>query len=152
MSVVVLAVSSALLLFYIQTVCEQALKREFSQPFFREIIQAVHLEYPLLRDTYASMASLDYAQVHQALKCDFFTLQYLLKNGDPARRRLARGERMLGLYFRFLMYSMPIRHGLKLSERAAVLRMASVLQYFANSVGEKLAVNSLASAQANVNL
>ncbi len=150
-SVVVLAVSSALLLFYIQTFCEKALKREFGRPYFREVVHAVQLEYPLLRDSYANHASLDYAQVRLALKCAFFTLQFLLKNSEPARRCLSRGERLLGLYFRFLMFSMPVRHVLNLKERAGVLRMATVLQYFANSVGEKLAVNSFASAPASLN-
>jgi len=150
MSILVLVVSTALFLFYLQTACEQALRREFSQSYFKEIIQAVRLEYPQLRDSVASDGLPNHAQMRLALKCDFFTLEYLLKNGDPSRRHLTRGERLLGLYFRFLFFSLPIRHALKLKERDAVLRLATILQYFANSVGEKLSVGSFAAAEASL--
>lgn len=151
MSVVVLVVSSALFLFYMQTICEKALRQEFSRPFFEEIVQAIHLEYPQLRDSFASSEPLDYAQVHLALKCDFMTLEYLMKNGDPARRHLSRSERLLVLYFRFLLFTLPIRHAFKLKEGQAVLHLATILEFFANSVGEKVRVTSFANAQAHVN-
>lgn len=148
MSVLVLVMSSALFVFYLQTICEQALRREFSHPYFKAIIQAVRLEYPQLRDSAASNGTVNYAQARLALKCDFFTLEYLLKNSGPSQRRSRRGERLLGLYFRFLFFSLPIRHALQLKERETVVRLATVLQYFANSVGEKLSVGSLAAAEA----
>ena len=151
MSILVLVVSAALFMFYIQTICEQALRREFSQAYFKRVVQAVRLEYPKLRDSAASQDKLNYSQVRLALKCDLFTLEYLLKNGDPSRRHFKRGERLLGLYFRFVLFSLPVRHALKLKERDAVLRLAAILQYFANSVGEKLSVSSLAAADARVN-
>lgn len=151
MSILVLVVSTALFLFYIQTACEQALRREFSQAYFKGIIQAVRLEYPKIRDSTASNGLLNYRQARLDLKCDFFTLKSLLKNVDPSRQHLTRGERLLGLYFRFLFFSLPIRHAFKLKEREAVLRLASILQFFANSVGEKLSVDSFAAAGASLN-
>ena len=151
MSILVLVVSTALFLFYLQTACEQALRREFSQSYFKEIIQAVRLEYPKLRDAVASNGLPDYAQARLDLKCDFFTLGFLLKKVDPSRRHLTRGERLLGHYFRFLFFSLPIRHAFKLREREAVLRLATILQFFANSVGEKLSVSSFAAAGASLN-
>jgi hypothetical protein len=151
MSVLVLVMSGALFLFYIQTICKMALRQEFSRPYFREIVQAIHLEYPHLRDSFASSDSVDCAQTHLALKCDFMTLKYLMKNGDPARRHLSRSERLLVLYFRFLLFSLPIRHAFKLKEKEAVVQLATILEFFANSVGEKLSVTSFANAQAQVN-
>ncbi len=151
MSVMVLVMSSALFLFYIETICEKALRQEFSRPFFKEIVEAIHLEYPQLRDSFASREPLDYAQAHLALKCDFITLEYLMKNGDPARRHLSRRERLLVLYFRFLLFTLPIRHAFKLKESEAVLHLATILEFFANSVGEKLSVTSFAKAQAHGN-
>ena len=150
MSILVLVVSTALVLFYIQTFCEKALKREFSHPYFKEIIQAIQMEYPRLRDSSVSKASYNYSDARLALKCDFMTLEYLLKNGDPTGRHLSRREWILTLYFRFLLLCLPIRHAFNLQEREAVSKLATILQFFANSVGEKLTVNSFASAQANL--
>ncbi|HET7212550.1 MAG TPA: hypothetical protein VFL79_03105 [Terriglobia bacterium] len=151
MSILVLVVSSALLFFYIQVSCETVLRREFSRAYFKDIIQAARLEYEQMCDAVNSKSAPDYAQMRLALKCDFFTLKYLLKNGGDSRRRLTRSERFLGLYFRFLLFSLPVRSALKLQERGAVLRMASILQFFANSIGERLTVTSFAVAEARSN-
>ncbi len=151
MSILVLVVSTGLFLFYIQTSCEKVLRQEFSQAYFKDIIRAGRLEYPKLRDSVVSKSVPNYAQARFALKCDFFTLECLLKNVDPSRRHLTRGERLLGLYFRFQLFSLPIRHALKLQEREGVLRLATILQFFANSVGEKLSVNSFSVAEARLN-
>lgn len=148
-SVLVLVMASALFLFYLQTICEKALRREFSRAYFKQIVEAFHLEYPQLRDSISSDSRLDYAQTRFALKCDFTTLEYLLKNGDPARRGLAGAERLLGLYFRFSLFSLAIRHALNLREGAGVLRLASILQYFANSLGERVDITSLSAVQAD---
>ena len=150
MSILVLAVSSALF-FFIQTSCETVLRRELSRTLFMDIVQAARLEYPQLRDSVNSNGVPNYAQLRHALQCDFFAMKSLLKYGDSSRRHLTRGERLLGLYFRFLLFSLRIRHALNLKEREARLRLASILQYFANSVGEKLSVNSFAVADAHLN-
>lgn len=149
MSVVVLVMASALFLFYVQAICEKALRREFSQAYFKQIIEAFRLEYPQLRDSVSAESPLNYPQARFALKCDFTTLEYLLKNGDPSRRGLARAEKFLGLYFRLLLFSLTIRHALNLGERKGVLRLASILQYFANSLGERVVVTSLSTVEAN---
>jgi hypothetical protein len=151
MSVLVLVLSSALCLFYVQAICEKVLRREFSQAHFKQIIEAFRLEYPQLCDSIASNGSFNHAQLRLALKCDFFTLEYLLKNGDPSRCRLTRVDKLLGLYFRFLLFSLPIRHAFKLKEQGAVVKLASILQYFANTLGENLSVTSFAPPVADVN-
>jgi|SRR5579875_1172082 len=141
-SVLVLVVSSALFFFYIQAFCEKVLRQEFSHPYFQDILKAIRLEYPRLRDS--ANASSNYSDVCFDLKCDFVTLEFLLKNSDPSRRHLSSRERVLVLYFRFLLFSLPIRHAFKLQERQAVLKLAAILQFFANSLGEKLSANPLA--------
>lgn len=149
-SVVVLAVSAALFFFYAQALCQKILRQEFSHPYFREIVEAVHLEYPRLRDSYASNGPGDFSNTWLALKCDFFTLRYLLKNGDPTRRHLPRREKILMLYFRLMFFSLPIRHALHFREKEGLLELASTLQFFANIVGEKLTVYSIAAAQSQI--
>jgi hypothetical protein len=149
-SVIVLAISTALFLFYIQTFCEKALKREFSRPYFQDLINAIQLEYPRLRDAFTSDALYNYSSARLALECDFTTLEYLLKNGDPSHRRLSGRERILILYYRFLFFFLPIRHAFNLREREAVSKLTTILHFFANLVGEKLSVDSFADAQANL--
>lgn len=151
MSILVLVVSSALFFFYIQTSCEKVLRQEFSRAYFNDIVQAARLEYPQLRKSLDSNGVANYAQMRQALHCDFFAMKSLLKHGDSSRRHFIRGERLLSLYFRFLLFSLPIRHALNLKESEAVLRLASILQFFANSAGEMLSVNTFAVAEARLN-
>lgn len=151
MSILVLVVSSALFFFYIQASCEKVLRREFSRAYFKDIIRSLGLEYAKVRDSVGKNGSPNYAQMRLALKCDFFSLKYLLTDNGPSRRRLTRGERLLDLYFHFLLFSLPILHALNLKEREAVLRLASILQFFANSAGEKLSINSFAVAEARLN-
>jgi hypothetical protein len=141
-SVLVLVVSTALFFFYIQKFCENALKREFRRPYFEYIINAIQLEFPRLRDSFASKASYSYSDARIALKCDFVTLEYLLKAIDPSHRHLSRQERILTSYFRFLLFCLPVRHVFKLQEKEAVSKLATILQFFANLVGEKLCANS----------
>jgi hypothetical protein len=150
MSVLVLVVAGALFLFYIQTICEKALRREFSRPYFKNVIQAIQLEYPQLRSSLAEDGPFNYGQARLALKCDFFTLEYMLKNGGLSRPRRACGERLLGLYFRFLLFRLSVRHAFRLQEREVVLKLVSVLQYFANSLGEELSAGSFVAVTADI--
>ena len=149
LSVLVLVVSSALFFFYIQAFCEKALRREFSRAYFQDVVQAIQLEYPSLLDATAPKASQNYSDARLALECDFVTLSYLLENGDRTRRPLPRREKVLLLYFRFLLFCLPIRHAFKLREKEAVSKLATILQYFANSVGESLSISSLGNAQSD---
>lgn len=150
-SILILVVSTALVFFYLQTICEKALRYEFSRPYFKEVTRAIQLEHPELQDTLAANGSVDYADACLALKCDFFTLEYLLRNGDRAHRHLSRREKILVAYFRVLLYSLPVRHALNLHEKQAMLKLASILQSLANSVGETLTIETFEAAQPEVN-
>jgi len=150
MSLLVLVFSVALFFFYIQTICEKALRREFAHPYFQDILKAIQLEFPGLRDALAANSSLDYSQIRLDLKCDFTTLAYLLKNSDPARRHLSRPEKVLILYFRLLLFCLPFRHAFKLHEKEAILKLTTILQHFANLTGEKLSASTLNNALPNL--
>ena len=146
MPYVVLAASAALFFFYLQAACERVLRREFSHSYLQDVITAIQLEYPRLREGVAANASLQYSETRIALECDFIALQYLLKSSDRARRHLSPSEKGLMLYFRFLLFSMSIRHALNLQEKESVLKLTTILQYFANLLGERVRVNSLDTA------
>lgn len=149
MSILILVISSALFFFYLQTLCEKVLRREFSQPYHQDIIRAIQLEYPRLHEAAVSKGPVEYADARLALQCDFLTLGYVLKNANPGQHLLSGREKILLLYFRFLLFCLPIHHALKLGENEAVLKLATILQFFANMVGEKLTVSTLSEAVAN---
>ena len=138
-SIGILIFSTALFIFYLQTVCEKALRREFSRAYFQDILNAIDLEFPRLRQAMLNSAEVSYPQIRLALKSDFFTLTYLLKKGNPEKGRFSWQERLLIGYFRVLLLILPIRYAFHFHERQAVVKLTSVLHCFANLVGERVA-------------
>lgn len=98
MSFLILVVSAALFFFYIQTFCERVIRRKFDRAYFQDVINAIQLEYPRLRDAALSESQLAYSDARLALKCDFMTLEYLLKNVN--RTFAGRGDFRVNLGFR----------------------------------------------------
>ena len=139
MAIVILIVSAALFIFYLQATCERILRREFSQEFLHAVVNANRLEFPFVRKAIEEFdAPVDYPRFRMQLKCDFLALIYLLKNAGNPRQRFTYEERMLVTYFRAIFLLMILLHALGVSERAVVLRLTSVLGYFANVVGERV--------------
>jgi hypothetical protein len=83
-------------------------------------------------------APVDYARLRMMLKCDYLALTYLLKNAANVNQRYSNEERLLILYFRWQFLLLAVRRTLRVGEKKAVLRMTSVLQYFANVVGQRV--------------
>jgi hypothetical protein len=48
-TVLIMIVSTALLFFYLQVVCQKLLRRGFSPEFYMGIVRNNHLEFPLIR-------------------------------------------------------------------------------------------------------
>jgi hypothetical protein len=135
----ILIMSTALLLFYFQTVCQKILQRRFNQEYFQMIVNANRLEFPSVRRSIEdSGASLEYARLAVMLKRDFMVLTYLLKNANNICQRCTYEERLLILYFRVQFVCLVMRHWLRLQENSAALKLAAILQYFANVVGERI--------------
>jgi hypothetical protein len=82
-------------------------------------------------------APVDYPRLRMMLKFDFLALTYLLENGANVNQPYSNQERLLILYFRWQFLSLAVRHLLRLGEKKAALRLTSVLQYFANVVGQR---------------
>jgi hypothetical protein len=72
------------------------------------------------------------------LKCDFLALTYLLKNAANVNQRYSYEERLLILYFKLVFTSLITRHWLKMRETPAALKLTTILEYFANVVGERV--------------
>jgi len=138
-AVLVLILSTALFFFYFQVTCQKILGRQFDREYFQSIANANRLEFPSLRRSLEDFgAPVDYSRLRMMLRCDFLALTYLLKNAANVNQRYTYEERLLILYFRWQFLSLAVRRLLKLGENTAILRLTSVLQYFANVVGQRV--------------
>jgi hypothetical protein len=135
----ILILSTAMFFFYFQVTCQKILRRQFDREYFQSIANANRLEFLSLRKSLEEFgAPLEYARLRSVLKCDFLALTYLLKNVENANRRYSNEERLLVLYFRCQCFSLAVRRLLKLRDNKVILRLTSVLQYFANVVGQRV--------------
>ena len=136
---IVLVTSAALCVFYLQVTCQNILRREFEREFFKSIVSANRLEFLFIRRSLEEFDTpVDYAWVRLALKCDYLALTYLLKNAANSKRSYSREERLLMFYFRTLFLILAIFHAFKISEKSAILHMTTILEYFANILGERV--------------
>jgi len=135
----VLILSTALFFFYLQVTCQRILRRQFDREYFQSIVNANRLEFPSLRKSLEEFgAPVDYPRLRMMLKCDFLALTYLLKNAANMNQRYSNEERFLIVYFRWLFLSLGVRRLLRFGEKQAILKLTSVLQYFANVVGQRV--------------
>ena len=135
----ILILSMAMFFFYFQVTCQMILRRQFDREYFQSIANMIRLEFPSLRKSLEEFgAPADYPRLRTILKCDFLALAHLLKNAANVNRRYSNEERLLILYFRWQLLSLPVRRLLKVGEKQAILRMTSVLKYFANVIGQRV--------------
>jgi hypothetical protein len=145
----VLIFSAAMFFFYFQATCQRVLRRQFDLEYFKSIASANRLEFPSLRKALEEVDTpIEYAQLRRALRCDFLALTYLLRNVENSKRRYTNEERLLIAYFYTQSVSLAVRRLLNLSDNKAVLRLTSVLQYFANEVGQRVHAVKLGSVTA----
>jgi hypothetical protein len=136
---IVLALSAAMFFFYFQITCQKILRRQSGREYFQAIAKVTRLEFPSLRKSLEEFgAPVDYPRLRMILKCDFLALTYLLKNAANVNQRYSSEERLLILYFRWQFLSLAVRRLLKIGEKKTILRLTSVLQYFANVIGQRV--------------
>ena len=139
LAVLILILSTAMFFFYFQVTCQRILRRQFDREYFQSIANANRLEFPSLRKSLEEFDTpVDYPRLRMMLKCDFLALTYLLKNAANVNQRYSREERLLILYFRWQFLSLAARRLLRFGEKQTALRLTSVLQYFANVVGQRV--------------
>jgi hypothetical protein len=124
--------------FYFQATCQRILRRQFDQEYFRSVVNVIRLEFPSLRKSLAGFgAPVDYSRLPKALKCDFLALTHLLRNTADVKPGYSEEQRLLMLYCHVQFLSLAVRRLLRVSEKKAALRLTSVLQYFANAIGQR---------------
>ena len=138
----VLVTSSALFLFFLQVVCERILRREFEQPYFKLIADTNGLEFAALRVALQEDdQGVKYGRLRLALACDYKALTFLLRKVEASGFGRASFEKHLLLgYCHFLFFAMSLRHSLGLQVKPAALKLAAILEYFANVVGYRVEV------------
>ena len=137
-SALILVLSVSLLFFYFQALCQKILRREFERAYFKAVIRAGALEFASVRETVeAAEAPVDFEQSRLSLQCDLLTLRYLLKHAANLNQSFTWQERLLMVYFRLSSAAMAVRHRLGMNEKAPIVKMTTVLEYFANVVGER---------------
>ena len=133
----ILILSATMVGFYFQASCQRLLRRKFDREYCQSIAAVIRLEFPALRKSMDGFGhQVDYSRVPRTLKSDFLALTYLLKNTTRGSHSYSKEEWLLIFYFRWQLASLAVRFLLKAGEKKAVLRLTSVLQYFANVVGE----------------
>ena len=139
MAIMILVLSTALFFFYMQSLCQKILRRQFAQEFSKSIVNANRLEFLSIQKTIEELGSpVDYPRLSLTLKCDFLALTYLLKNAANVDQRYTFEERLLIVYFKVIFASLVTKHLLRLGETSTVLRLTNILKYFANVVGERV--------------
>jgi hypothetical protein len=139
LATLILILSTALFFFYFQVTCQKILRRQFDREYFQSIVNANRFEFLSLRKSLEEFGPpVDYPRLRMMLKCDFLALTYLLKNAANVNQRYSNDERLLILYFRWQFLSLAVRRLLKVGEKKAILRLTSVLQYFANVIGQRV--------------
>jgi len=140
LTIMILVLSVALCTFYLQTLCERILRRRLNQRFYHSVVEANGLQFPSVRNAVEDVGvPVDYERFRMQIKGDFVALSHLLASDVrkiSAIERLCVGE--LTMYFRAVFMLLVIGHTLRLNERAAFLKLAKILEYFANVLGERL--------------
>lgn len=141
-SIAILIFSMALFFFYVHTLCEQVLRREFSRAYFQDVLNSLDLEFPRVHQAVMAGAPMNHSQMRIALKCDYMTLKYLVRNGSPQHHRFSWNEKLITVYFRFLLFMLPLRYALHFRERQAAMKLTVILRYLTNLVGQRLVLSA----------
>ena len=137
LAIMILVSSVSLGLFYIQTTCQNILRREFDPARLKSVVNSFRLEFLFVRkEVEQSDAPVDYRWARMALKCDYMALSYLLKNAS--QKSYSGRERLLTLYFEGLSLFVSLARVLKLNEKRAMFKQTAILNYFASILGEQV--------------
>ncbi len=147
-SVLIFVFSAALLLFYIQVAVDRILERPFLEPLARPIVEANRLSFLDIRHALETGdASGDSSGVQVQLNRDFRALTSLLRHAGSRRRPLSGAERVAAIYFRVLSGLCAAGQLFGMQGHWLRLKMISVLEFFANVLGERTRRVRLCPAQ-----
>lgn len=133
----------AMLVLWLRSASQSVLRQRFEQEYSAEVAEANQLEFLAIQRALASAPEevADYRGVLAALERDYQALSYLLRNAATVHvGRYSRAERLLIFDFRLLSLSVRLARALGWrSWRSSLMEMTTILQYFGNVVGQRLA-------------
>lgn len=139
MASLILILSAAMLMFYLQATCQKILRREFEHGYFQSVVNLNRLAFlAIQRELEHQDAPQDYEGLRASLRCDLTALTYLLKHANNASGGFAAEERLLVAYFRVMLFSLTLRHTFGLRQKPAIMKLTSILQYFSNVLGQRM--------------
>lgn len=137
----IVIVSTALLLFYLESLCRSILRREFERPCFESIVRANQLDFPCVRKALEEeKVSLGYSEIRLSLQCDFLALAFLLEHAAKVRSELSAEERLMLVYFRVSFLFLKLRHATGMRGKSGALKLTSILRFLAQAVGQLVSV------------
>jgi len=132
-----------MLAFWLRSASQSVLRQRFEQDYSAEVAEANQLEFLAIRKALADSSAdiADYQGMLAALEQDYQALSYLLRNAATVHvGSYSRAERLLILDFKLLATWVRLSRALGLRGwRSSLLEMTSILQYFGNVVGQRLA-------------
>lgn len=148
LAALILILSTAMLFYYFQVTCQGILRRQFNPEYFQAVARANFLEFPSLPKLLEGAGVRPtYPTVWRMLERDFHWLTYLLKYATNVDLSYSNSERCLILYYRWHFLSWAVRHVMRAEEITAIEKLTSILQYFANVVGERVALCKVADVR-----
>src|SRR5271157_2807500 len=103
----ILILSTGLIFFILDDMCQTILERQFGQSFWQAIVDANGLESPSVRK----------AVEERGVHVEYPPLTYFVKNTANFNQRYTLEERLLHLYLRFVFASLVVRHWLGIGKR-----------------------------------
>ncbi len=141
-SMLILAMSGAMLVFWLRSASRTILAERFEQDFSAEVAEANQLEFLTIRKALADSAEdeVDYGAYLGALERDYEALTYLLRNAATVHiGRYTNRERLLVADFALLRVWVRMKKLVGMSSwQSGLAEMTSILQYFGNVVGQRL--------------
>ncbi len=153
MAGVILIISAALFMFYLQTVCEKVLKHEFAHSYAGFLVHTASLEFLAVRNKLAATeGDFDFARMTTALECDYQVEISLLQQfkSDGLDHKIENW--LLRCYFRALSFSMGPCRALGFSGKSTLLKLTDILQYFSNTIGQQMSLARAAALATTPNL
>jgi hypothetical protein len=140
-STVIFIASALLFAYWFRYTCLLILSTRTARDYSRAVVEANDLSFPAVRnqldETSDRVEAMD--QVRASLDRDYQLLTYLLEHSDCRPEGQGFEEWMLRLNYRIM--SVAYRGARRLSGSAArrvLLEMTSVINYFANAMGERM--------------
>ena len=140
-SVLIIAVSLILFVYWFRYTCLLVLQTELSLQHVGSAVEANNLKFPLVRDD-LERGRLAFDEQYAALESDYRIVSYLLDNASGFRSGSIE-ERMLLADFRLMqIWYRVTRNALQQQAQSSLSEMSSILGYFADRMGRRILAES----------